>query len=103
METTQNEALEASPRVNTSAHIPAFYADRLYNIGVGPGIAKLTFANESGPNELTLAGQVIIPTAAFLEALDYISKSMLDNPAFFDNIANNLSKFLEKLQERANR
>lgn len=93
---------KGAPQLVASGPTPILYADRLYNVGVGPGVAKLTFANETGDNQLVVVGQVIIPTASFLEALEYMSKSILENGEFIRNVTTNLQKVIDNLNSKSN-
>lgn len=69
------------------------YADKILNIAIGAGVSKLTLAMEVKENTLSPFAQLVLPTPAMFEALEFFSKTISSDDNLKANIIEALDTF----------
>lgn len=91
---------EPVPVTSIAPTIQTIYADRIHNIGFGMAVSKLTLAMEVSDNVVNPFAQVVIPTPALFDMLEFISKAVASDPKLTQSIIDSLDAFKAKLAER---
>lgn len=86
-----------SQLVSVTSPTQAIYADRIINVGIGTSVSRLTLALEVGENVVTPVAQVVIPTPALFEALEFMATSITRNDKIKKSIVDGLDAFKEKI------
>jgi hypothetical protein len=73
------------------------YVDKIVNIGVSPWVSRLTFALEKSEGVSSSLTQLVIPTPALFDALEFLTKTMTDRVDVKQGIVEALDQFREKL------
>ncbi|WP_416242632.1 hypothetical protein ACLSSQ_10440 [Azospira sp. APE16] len=84
--------------IQTSKSMPTnvIYADRFTNIGIGSAVTRLTLAVEAGDNNFAPTAQLIMPTPALFEAIQFMAET-INNDEIKKNIISTLDLFKEKI------
>jgi hypothetical protein len=69
----------ANPSV--SAPVPVVYADRIINLGLGVAVSRLTLGLEVGENNILPSTQIVMPTPALFEAIEFMAKHLMTDAA----------------------
>ncbi|MDP1678577.1 MAG: hypothetical protein Q8L02_00355 [Candidatus Nitrotoga sp.] len=77
--------------------VQVMYADRITNFGIGISVSRLTLAMEIGKDNFAPHVQLIIPTPALFEALEFMATAITNNDSIKKDIINALDAFKEKL------
>lgn len=73
------------------------YVDKIINIGVSPWVSRLTFALEMSEGVSSSLTQLIIPTPALFDTLEFLTKTMTARDDVKQNLVEALDQFKEKL------
>lgn len=82
-----------------SGSIQTIYADRIINIGVGASVCRLTLGVEVADDVMAPTAQIVIPTPALFETIEFLSSSITDNDEIKKNIIEGLDTFKEKIRK----
>lgn len=57
--------------------VPVVYADRIVNVGLGVAVSRLTLGVEAGENNIVPTTQIVLPTPAFFDAIEFMAKHLM--------------------------
>ena len=77
--------------------MPVIYADRIINVGYGPGVSRLTLAMETGDGVVTPTATLILPTTSLLEAMSAMLNAFHGNAAVKQGLLKGLDAFKEQI------
>lgn len=77
------------------------YVDRILNVGIGGSVCRLSLAVEVGENAFMPTAQLVIPTPALFEALEFMAGSISNNDEVKMKIADILTTFKDKLTKKS--
>lgn len=97
MTTKGNADVESTSDTRSIRDLQIIYADRVIEVGVSPGVSRLTLGLESGPNKFTSVARLIMPTSALFEAVAVISQTAIANKDVRNNLIKGLDDFKNKL------
>ena len=89
-----DEAMESQPSIHPA--IPVLYADRIVNMGLGPAVSRLTLGVDGGNNVVMPVTQIVIPTPALFEAVEFMARHLESDEAKM-HIIEALEQFKAKL------
>ncbi|MBI5435915.1 MAG: hypothetical protein HY937_02185 [Nitrosomonadales bacterium] len=95
----QNKAQEQQPIIQ-GGPMQVIYADRILNVGFGPGVSKLTLGMETGPNTFAPILSVVIPTIAFMEAMQALGKTFSESDEMRTVIFDGMDKVKAQLEKK---
>lgn len=97
MNSEHQSSAEGRKEVITS-DIKTIYADKVFTLAVGPSVSKIVFATEVAEDKLDISTQLIMPTPALFDAIDFMVKSIWKN----EEVKEGLLEGLEELREKFN-
>lgn len=69
----KNKPATEAPKITKESDIAkVIYADRILNVGFGPGVSRLTLGMETGTGTFAPTATLILPTPALLEAMNAV-------------------------------
>ncbi len=78
-ETQQHEDARQSPTSQVGLPPQVIYADRITNVSFGPIVSRLTLGLEVSPNLYNQFANIVIPTIALLEIVEFLQKTINEN------------------------
>lgn len=69
------------------------------NVGVGMSVSKLVLITDTGENSGNTVTQLVIPTPQLFEAIEALSKFVMENSDTRDSLIQALTEFREQLEE----
>lgn len=96
---TQEKPQEQQPIIHTG-QMQVIYADRILNVGFGPVVSKLTLGLEVGPNTFSSFANIVIPTLALIEAVEFLQKATSENDEMTSVIIDGVDKIKALLEKR---
>lgn len=78
-EAQQHENTRQSLNPQVGLPLQVIYADRITNVTFGPIVSKLTLGLEVSPNLYNHFANVVIPTIALLEIVEFLQKTINEN------------------------
>lgn len=90
-----------TPQLPVSLGTPTqvIYADRIYNVAIGPSVSRLTLAMEVAENTVAPNFQLVIPTPALFEALEFMATTITTNDNVKKGLVDGLNTFREKIEK----
>jgi len=75
------------------------YADRIINFGIGGAVSSMTLGLEIGENTFSTSAKIVIPTASFIEGLQFIVRSFETNKELKGQLLESLDKVREQVSK----
>lgn len=100
-----NKEPQISQSPPTTATLPAqiIYADKIVNVGIGVSVSRLTLAIEVGENTVAQFAQLVIPTPALFETLEFMANNVTNDGEIRRSVVEALDTFKEKFQNSPNK
>lgn len=95
---TTNKTTQRPPeQANVTLPAQVIYADRIINVGIGASVSRLTLAMEVGENTFGQFAQLVIPTPALFEVLEFMATTITSNDEVKRRIVDGLETFKAKI------
>lgn len=101
MPTNNRNAADQQPAQTLSHGV--IYADRITAFGVGPAVSRLTLSMEADDNTVTSIAQIVMPTPALFDALEFMANAIENDESVKKGIIDALDSFKAKLTAASNK